>query len=762
MSDEKRLTNDDRPSAGTDYVLGELARAFATAAAHEDAATRRRADERGRRWAAVLRGMLSGTLRIGSRTPVADLPVWVTPEVVRGGFATGGAAAGGAVQPDEGALARRLGVPAERRALFAHHLTERGLAELTALLDSGAYRVALPEHAALPVVAWLLRAGDRDGALAVLEEIGPYADRLRFSPFADGTPDGDPEVVWRETAADARETLARRPPNPRVEAQREALTVWNPFADELLALWCETVVDGVVTDEVDDDWLRRASALLHRYERLAAAHTRCGKHRRPKENLAILRAAVQEVVTGRALGPRTRGLLQHAVDAMLRRRGLPGSAEHAAVRAGQAAAIARPTHHQLARILVRRLAALPPRQGIADLPAVLAPTLAGEDDGVPAGTAFPDPLTAPVRRALAGTVGDLVAARIVASAEVLATLVPQIAAATAAAPYRDDTLRRLMAATYRAFRNRRSLLLRDLERQVQLDELPWVRAVRVYRAADDDTRGEAHATLRRLGELAIDGFPATLLPNPLVRELATLSREAGANLPWVSELAADIFEGTFSATFVGAAEIAADLLRGTLYSRYYDIDYDLVRAAGSTVERGPHAAATSPAFDALCRDRAGARGGYSVAANGTVIEQAQIITTHNLATLVARVAVRPSSDWSTTADRAFAVAGTLAGRLRGNPRPLGTIKDIAYAWRHLVFYLSLCEPADVTTRLAHWSRDLDNRPGHVRAALAPALAGLAHVAAGNTVAPDGTAGTGRRLLGWTTDRHWMAPRVERR
>ena len=57
------------------YVLAQLAKASTP--------------EKAEKWAAVLRGMASGRLRIGSRTPVKDLPAWVTPEVLRGGFATG-------------------------------------------------------------------------------------------------------------------------------------------------------------------------------------------------------------------------------------------------------------------------------------------------------------------------------------------------------------------------------------------------------------------------------------------------------------------------------------------------------------------------------------------------------------------------------------------------------------------------------------------------------------------------------------------------
>jgi hypothetical protein len=784
--------------AGSGYSAGQLAAAFVTALTHQDEQTRRRAESRLRRWESVLRGMADGTLSIGSRTPVACLPAWVTPQVVRGGFATGEAAAGGPLRPHEERTVRRAGLPPDRRALFAHHLSDSGLADLDALLDGGGYRVEVPEEAALLVVAWLLRAGDGPAALTLLEEIGPYADRLRFAPVPAAAPAPGPAVVWRETAATAHDGLARRRPDERVETMREALTVWNPFADELLCLWLETVEDGQVARTVsgagaaadvngsedtadrahapkdgaggapgppavadDADWLRRAAVLLDRYHALAAAHTRCTKHRKPKENLAILRSALEEAVAGRRLTPRARGLLQHAVDAMLRRRDRPGSARHAALRERQAAVASAPIHHALARVVVGRLAALPRDRGVlpAETEALTGPVDAAEAAaaGVAEGTAIPETIRRVVRRCLAGTVEELIAAGVVPSAEVLARLVPQIAATTTTAAYPDDALRSLMAANYRAFRNRRSLLLLNLERQVALEELPWVQAVSGYRDTGRDRRRDTAATLRRLGELALDGFPATLLPNPLVRELAALSREAGHDLPWVEELAADIFMGSFSGKFPASAKIAGELLRGSLYERYYGIDYRAVAGIDDVRPHRRYAARTSPTFGGLCLARSGvAQAAYSVAANGTVIEQAQILTTHNLATLVHRVGVRPASGWQALAEHAFATAARLTSRLAHNPRPLATIKDIAYAWRHLVFFMSLPGAGDPRATAGLLAVRLSDRPADVRTRLAPALAGLTHVAAGGSFSPDGTAdGGGRRLLGWSTAGHWL-------
>ncbi len=97
--------------------------------------------------------MASGRLSVGSRTPVDGFPPWVTLEVVRGGFATGTADASGPLQAYEREAAQGFGVPAERRALFAHCLTEPGPAWLWDRLDSEHYEIGVPEEAALLTMA---------------------------------------------------------------------------------------------------------------------------------------------------------------------------------------------------------------------------------------------------------------------------------------------------------------------------------------------------------------------------------------------------------------------------------------------------------------------------------------------------------------------------------------------------------------------------------------------------------------------------------
>ncbi|MFF0383783.1 hypothetical protein [Streptomyces sp. NPDC004286] len=750
------------------YPEAQLARAFTTALTHEDADTRRRADARGQRWRQVLTGMATGRLSLGKRTPVNGLPPWATPEVVRGGFATGTASASGPLQVHEIEAARSLGVPAERPALFRHCLTEPGLAWLWARLDDGDYEIGVPEEAALLTVAWLVRHGETDAALGLVAELEPFADRLRFLPRpATGPAPDATAAVHRRTVSDAAGTLKRRRPNPAVEAQREALAVWQPFGDELLVHWLRTARDGRVLEHVPDaDWLAHAEALLDRYRLLAAEHTRCTKHRNPKENLGILRGGLEEVAVGRELDTRRLGLLRHAVTSMVRRRGIPGSAEHTALRRRQSEQAALPSHHALAQLVLRRLALLPQETGVSDVAPLLRAVTEeeGRESGLPAGSDVPAAIRHVVESALSAPLGTLVERGVVPSAEVLAELVPQLVAATTAQAYGEEALRALMTANYRAFRNRRSLLLLNLERQVRVDELPWVRAVSGQRSAAVGTPDDEGAlgVLRQLGELAVQAFPGTILPNPLIREFGVLGRQGDLGTPFVEELAADIFMGTFSPKFLRAARTAGELLGGTLYERYYGIDYaairDLAVIESDAAPARTHGAPTSPGFARLCAERAGtASWSWSVAANGTVIEQAQILTTHNLATLVHRVGIAPRPGWADLARRCFVTVCRLTARVHDNPRPLSTIKDAAYAWRQMVFHLSLCPPEEQRRVIAGLDDEMARHRAHVATRLTPALNGLILIAEGGAFADDGTAddGRARRFLGWSTGGHWM-------
>lgn len=734
------------------YAMGQLARALTTANESEDAATRSRADARVRSWTNVLDGMADGRIDVGSRTPVRGLPAWVTLEVVRGGFATGQASAAGPLEDDEVERIQRLGLPRSREALFAAYLTEAGLAELLNLLDTRAYEVRLPEDGALLTVAALVRAGHRAAALDLLETLRPYAGSLRFMPRA-GSPSTQPaDHVFRWTAGDVKARLEQVAPNRDIETQREALSVWLPMTDRFVAFWADRA-DTEFSWGADETV--EAQALLAAYQSALQDHPRCRKYRDPKENLPILVAATRAAVEGQ-IDERWQGRVRHVLSCLRAKR---NEAARKELRRVQAQVAALPAHHRLAGIAAGRLGTARPDEGMADVAPYLANVTGDEADsgGVPEHTAMPESVWRTVRLGLSAPVETLIHEGVVPSAEVLAELVPALTARQVASSVADADLGAVLGATYAAFRRRRTLLLLNLDKQVQFTELPWVRAA--ISAGGVPERPHDPATVaRQVAALAIDAFPGTILPNPLISELSTLYAAAGLDVPLTEELAADIFMGRFSPKFDRAAAAAAELLRGSLYETYYGISFAEVLAIQGQVPkssrlrggllRHDNPEPTAPMFADLCTRGVPDGSRWSVARNGMIIERQQILTTHNLAALLSLGGValrRPPGD---LAEAAAARAALLLDRAQRQERPLAGVKDAAYAWRQAVFFLSLTPGPELPSRV----ESLRRVPLASRWPMSEVIDGLAAAAA--RVAGPGT----RPFLGWTLGSHWTLSR----
>ncbi|HUQ07104.1 MAG TPA: hypothetical protein VM261_31655 [Kofleriaceae bacterium] len=733
------------------YALGQLARALTADAAET--------------WRRVFAGMMSGALDIGSRTPAAA-PAWATLEVAHGGFATGRLLAGGELQPHEHALLAQLGHPADdraRAALNAWFLGERGQADLRARLRDGTYRIGVPEEAALLVVTWLLDSGDADTARHILEQIGPYLGQLRFYP-QPGEAALDDEardlVCLQPVAVTVRQLDALREREARL-VEREAVTVWAPLVDRMVAMFQETVDAEWPCQLYPPDWAERARALVAEVAARRAEPHRCGRRvDHPRQNLARLHALLTlaadepRTLTGHQIGE-VRGLLQR-IDA---KRGLAGSERLAQLRAGQRERVLRPTRVEWAKLLSARLARVPGDRGLPTLAGLMAQVSSDEATvrGLPAGAAPPDSLLPLVARSLEATVEQLVDAGVIGSAETLARVVPHLAGPVVAAGVRDPSLRRLYAALYQAFRRRRSLLLLWLQHQVRLSELPWAAAVSGARVDDAGTRVAARVALGRVVDVAICAWPETILPNKLLQEVRALAERAGAHLPIVDEIAADIFMGELSEKFLRAAQRASRFLAGTLYATYYDLPVARL-ATLDDVAPSRWGTRISPGLMSLCMARAGASSPFgSVAHNGTILEQSQILTTHNLAVLVGGLGLSP---------RVAAKLPALARRSWDDvvrslqvPRPrrihqLRAIKNAAYTWRQMIFFASIM-PAAVRGDFIRWAGErMTELPDAFRARFGPAYAGLCLAAAGITPRA-ATAPEARVFLGWSTDPHWL-------
>ena len=772
------------------YVFGQLEKALAASLSGNDEQVRARASEKVERWKSVIAGMLDASLDVGSRTPVKDVPAWATLEVVHGGFATGGLLAGGPLDAYEEALRNRIdGVEHDgddRTAINLYFLGEAGRQQLLEMLRSGRYRIDVPEQGALPVAAWLLDEGEADRAAELIDGIAPFFDRLRFYPTPDERPLAASTVVRLQTVGETAKQIEATGQAAEIERMYGALGVWLPLYDRAVSLFLETVDGDPPSLRTSDDgvpvrdargapivqgdwpcqhyregWREDARSAWMEFRNRLAGEDRCGTPRRSiRQFFSFLEKCIEDPagLTGRDVGK-----IRSVLASFAAKYGVPGSERHARLRAEQAAIVARPLHGALRRVIIARLGDHPTESGLESVDPIMAAVTADEArvHDVPGGAAMPPHFSGKLNRCLELPVAELVARGVVPSGEVMARLLPQISSQVRAIGLSDPGLRALYSAIYTAFRRRRSLLLLDLQHQVRLEELPWVSAIEAFRRDDKTGRGTADQILEQMVVLTVASFPQTILPNKLIQEFGSFAQAAGRKLPFTDELAADIFMGDFSEKFVQASKVAARMLGGSLYARYYGVPVDRILKIDDVTKMSRYAAPTSAEFTSLCleRSRIGKRDTWSVAQNGKIIEQQQILTTHNLAVLfdafdlkdkLGVPLIEPAMrcfEWICQRQRMKVVEWKAQ---------LQAVKNCAYAWRQMVFFLSHADASDVARFVASATNHLRSDSPEVRRRLSPALNGLSFIVQGGEFDSEGCApGGGRQFLGWATGRHWM-------
>jgi hypothetical protein len=754
------------------YAAFQIAKALVTVEEHDDAATRARAKEKISKWETILRNILTGSVEYGSRTPVEGVPGWVTLEVITGGFATGELLASGPLHEHEKKLLEDIpGFPEgeERRALNAHFLTESGLADLQDRLGTGCYDLAVPEEGALMVVAWLVQRRFEKDARGLLDILSPYFSRLRFYPIPLQQPRRFGSQVHLQDVGKTLEDLMGIRPNKRILAQKEAIEVWAPLYDRIVALFLETVKNDWPCQSYPDGWPEHAFALLGEYAEMRKEHRNCGKMERANGHSAQLReflgrcARRPDGLTGREVG-RIRLILKRYIE----KRGTPDSTTCAESRRRQAAYVSAPTFHAISEVVVSRLEKHPKDDGLSDIGHLMDSVNEEEATtiGVPEGTSIPTSVQRKAERCLNETVDVLIERELITSGETLARVLPQMTSGLLAMGIADPSLRQLYAAIYRAFRRRRSLLLLNLEKQIQVEELPWVAAIERFRSKNLSSRELAKQVIEEVTVLTLTSFPHSILPNKLLQELRALVTGADLDIPLVDELAVDIFMGKFSSKFVESATIAADLLNDSLYASYYGIDYEKVRRipmAKKATKRNwfwQSKKSIPDMFAQLCASRAGVTlGTWDPATNGMIIEQQQIITTQNLAALFVGLDLIDTlhSRLDEMAKQSFRwVCKRQQIKSHNWHAQLIMQKNTAYAWRQMIFFLALLPNRDVMGFL-HWAEGhLGAQSEEFRNRFKPALKGLMLAANGTTIDLN-SAGQldARRFLGWSKTKHWL-------
>jgi len=388
-------TGSPRRALNPGYPASQLAKALKFLGQAEDEPTRHRAEKKVSAWQSVLRLLESDRAAYGSRAPITDVPCWATLDVSTGGFATGGLLAGGPLQEHEMqwlALMPEVHEGDERKSLNSFFLTGEGNSILQTWLLSGCYEIRVPEEGALLTAAWLAANGQTEKARDLIEQLLPFFPILRFYPVPTEKPQGASSRLHLENVAGALASLHNVKPNPRIQAQKEAVDIWLPLYDQMLRLFQETVEDGWPCRKFTEEWRKRAQGLLLAFSCAKENHLLPSKFAKANKHgaqlLSLLTKCVQNPneLSGREVG-RIRVILQSAI----RKRGIPGSPEHHSARVRQSEDVKHPGYHLIARTVAARLEPLDHHEGIDDVGPFVEPVRASEaaSSGLPEGTPIP-------------------------------------------------------------------------------------------------------------------------------------------------------------------------------------------------------------------------------------------------------------------------------------------------------------------------------------------------------------------------------------
>ncbi|MDR1137970.1 MAG: hypothetical protein LBK91_06570 [Synergistaceae bacterium] len=714
------------------YARNELRKALRLRNRRKDADSIARAEKRIALWNAVVEGIGNGVRETSS--PMAEkYPFWVTRKARMNGSATGWAAADVPFSDEE---RERLAVlapyaHASRESLFAALLSDSGLAWLRETLASREYKIEYPEDAALFVIAWLLENGQTDEALSLVKEIAPYAHILRFLPKSADRAVRAAELVHRFSSNEVRAELGRESyfADCNIDMRREALSVWIPYMDRLVAHWLALFdgnTDGAprVPPDLPFGWLDGAKALADQYETLKERRPFCSKYHNSKENLQILLSATRDFLQN---GPSASNLSRvgHVVRCYVKAHGAPGDARHAKTREEQSRTASMPGYELIALALALRLPQTD--EGIENVGEFLDPISGAELGGAAAQCApyeIPESIRKVVRKATAAPLPELIRQGIVPSPDMLELFVPQVKSMEVFRSYADENIALLVAETHKAF-SRRPMPSYTQPPKGEYNDLPWVKSLRRER------RGEyGVAAALRLAGYSIDFFPGVILPNTLIGHLVDLYDMSGGKPPFITYSSRNIFIVGFTPKFCEAVLAAANLLHGSLYEKYYGLDYAALKEhtsdslSASTdltamFERTLRECATDmtatfePAVQEYMMKLETVFEPYSWYGDNKLwihirlyemsVELAHIYTAHNLAALVAE-GVKTEHSYEELAFMACEYSLRLLKKSLGpNARVIWRLtKNAAYAWRQSLFFISLTPRETVDTFLSRF------------------------------------------------------------
>jgi hypothetical protein len=138
-----------------------------------------------------------------------------------------------------------------------------------------------------------------------------------------------------------------------------------------------------------------------------------------------------------------------------------------------------------------------------------------------------------------------------------------------------------------------------------------------------------------------------------------------------------------------------------------------------------------------------------------IIEQEQILTTQNLAPLFAALSLQETlnNDLLTMAKNCFRwICRRQQAKASKWHARLIMVKNTAYAWRQMIFYLSMVPAHEANTFIPFATDLLGKQSPEFKQRFGPAVRGL-ELAFTQVLPADRT--DSRLFLGWSKDKHWL-------
>ena len=142
-----------------------------------------------------------------------------------------------------------------------------------------------------------------------------------------------------------------------------------------------------------------------------------------------------------------------------------------------------------------------------------------------------------------------------------------------------------------------------------------------------------------------------------------------------------------------------------------------------------------------------------------IIEQQQILTTQNLAALLKGLGLADAirDHLGDMSKRCFQwICERQQMKIDRWHARLVMVKNTAYSWRQMVFFLALLPEQEVAHFLRWAGEHLEGQREDFATRFRPALQGLVLAADGQLIDDLAAPGSGaRRFLGWSKGRHWL-------